>query len=247
MNERGLSPRNVAVLGSGTVGKVLARAFAQRGHDVMIGSRDPANSDLVEWLGGEGAGVKSGTFADAAAHGEVVVLSVYGVAVESAIELAGPHNLAGKVVIDTTNPLDFSEGFPPKLAWGHTDSGGEHVQRAAPDARVVKALNIVGNAYMVDPRFQGGRPTMFIAGDDAGAKSVVAGVLFDFGWPEPVDCGGIETARLLEPLSILWVKILQSRGGAADHAFNLLVGAAGAEESTEQAFMRPAAPAVDPT
>lgn len=224
MAEQRLSARTVGVLGSGEVGRTLARGFADRGHDVMIGSRDPAQGELVEWLEGEGRGVRAGTFAETAEHGELLVLAVLGVAVEDAIAQAGPERFAGKVVIDTTNPLDFSEGFPPKLAWGHTDSGGEHAQRAIPDGRVVKAFNIIGNASFVEPRFRDGRPTMFIAGDDDGAKEVVADVLADFGWPPPVDVGGIEASRLLEPLCILWVAI-GGRRGAFDHGFSLLVGA----------------------
>ena len=216
-NDRRLPPTRVGVLGSGDVAKRLARGFADRGHDVTIGSRDPAK--LTDWLRGEGSGIAGGTYADAAAHGDLLVLAVQGTAVESAIEQAGVESFSGKVLIDVTNPLDFSQGFPPRLAWGHTDSGGEHVQRAAPEARVVKAFNIVGNAHFVDPRFETGEPTMFIAGDDPDAKAVVADVLHDFGWPPAVDCGGIDASRLLEPLCILWVQLFDP---SRKHAFALL-------------------------
>jgi predicted dinucleotide-binding enzyme len=223
MNDSGETRERVGVLGSGDVGRTLARGFADRGYEVTIGSRDPANEDLALWLEGDGAGVRSATFAEAAQHGELVVLAVLGVAVEAAIEQAGGDNFSGKVVIDATNPLDFSQGFPPTLAWAHTDSGGEHVQRAIPDAKVVKAFNTIGNAYFVEPEFADGKPTMFIAGDDEEAKAVVGRVLAEFGWPPAVDVGGIEGSRLLEALCILWVT-LGGRRGAWDHGFKLLVG-----------------------
>ena len=121
------------------------------------------------------------------------------------------------------NPLDFSDGFPPKLAISGEDSLGEHVQRALPDAKVVKAFNIIGNPYFVEPSFPEGQPTMLIAGDDNDAKRTVADVLADFGWPEPFDLGGIECARELEAICIAWVKIGGARG-AWDHSFKVLVG-----------------------
>jgi predicted dinucleotide-binding enzyme len=223
MAEQGSVPTRVGVLGSGVVGRVLARGFAERGHDVMIGSREPAGDDLKAWLAGEGAGIRAGTFADVAEHGELLVLAVMGVAVDSAIEQAGAERFTGKVVIDTTNPLDFSQGFPPSLAWSGADSGGEHVQRAIPGAKVVKAFNTIGNAYFVEPRFSEGEPTMFIAGDDEAAKATVGEVLGSFGWPPAVDVGGIEGSRLLESLCILWV-VVGGRRGAFDHGFKLLAG-----------------------
>ena len=107
-------------------------------------------------------------------------------------EAAGPERFSGKVVIDATNPLDFSQGFPPSLGWANTDSGGEHVQRAIPDAKVVKAFNTIGNAYFVEPHFTEGAPTMLVAGDDEEAKILIGKAIVDFGWPAPVDVGGIE-------------------------------------------------------
>jgi len=213
----------VGVLGSGQVGQRLAAGFRGRGHEVMIGSRDPAKPELVRWLSGEGAGIEAGTFAAAAAHGELVVLAVLGNAAEQAIAEAGPENFSGKVVIDAMNPLDFSGGFPPKLSIAGQDSLGERVQRALPDARVVKAFNTIGSAYFVDPNFTEGDPTMLIAGDDEDAKRAVADVLADFGWSQTVDIGGIEGSRELEAICIAWVKIGGARG-AWDHGFKLLVG-----------------------
>jgi 8-hydroxy-5-deazaflavin:NADPH oxidoreductase len=213
----------VGVLGSGEVGRRLAGAFRSRGHDVMIGSRDPAKPELREWLSGDGAGVEAGTFAQAAEHGELLVLAVLGNAAEEAIADAGRDNFSSKVVIDAMNPLDFSGGFPPKLSITGEDSLGERVQRALPDARVVKAFNTIGNPYFLDPKFSEGEPTMLIAGNDEGAKRTVGDVLADFGWSNTVDIGGIEGSRELEAICIVWVKIGGARG-AWDHGFKLLVG-----------------------
>jgi predicted dinucleotide-binding enzyme len=215
--------RPVGVLGTGEVGRRLAAGFASRGHAVVIGSRDPAKGELLEWLSGEGAGIEAGTFAQAAEHGDLLVLAVLGEAAGKAIEEAGADRFAGKVVIDAMNPLDFSAGFPPRLSISGEDSLGERVQRNLPDAKVVKAFNTIGNPYFVDPRFSEGQPTMLIAGNDPDAKAVVAEVLSEFGWPGPVDIGGIEGSRELEAICIAWVKIGGQRG-AWDHGFKLLVG-----------------------
>ncbi|TMM18485.1 MAG: DNA-binding protein [Actinobacteria bacterium] len=218
-----LSRRRVGVLGSGEVGRRLAAGFAGRGHHVLIGSRDPGKPELREWLSGEGAGVEAGTFAEAAEHGELLVLAVLGNAAEEAIAEAGAKGFSGKVVIDAMNPLDFSGGFPPKLSITGEDSLGERVQRALPDAKVVKAFNTIGNPYFVDPSFSESQPTMLIAGDDEDAKRTVGDALADFGWPDPVDIGGIEGSRELEAICIAWVKIGGARG-SWDHGFKLLVG-----------------------
>jgi predicted dinucleotide-binding enzyme len=194
-----------------------------RDHAVVIGSRDPGKPELREWQSGEGTGVKTGTFAEAAAHGELLVLAVLGNAAEAVISDAGSENFSGKVVIDTMNPLDFSGGFPPKLSITGEDSLGEWVQRALPDAKVVKAFNTIGNPYFVDPSFSEGNPTMLIAGDDEGAERTVRDVLTDFGWSDTVDIGGIEASRELEAICVAWIKIGGARG-AWDHGFKLLVG-----------------------
>lgn len=219
----GSVPNTVGVLGSGVVGQRLAWGFASRGHNVMIGSRDPNKDELREWLAGEGAGVQAGTFNETAAHGELLVLALLGTATEEVLAGIGQRPFDGKVVIDATNPLDFSAGFPPKLGITGEDSLGERVQRALPGARVVKAFNIIGNTYFVDPSFSGGAPTMLIAGNDADAKQTVAQVLADFGWPEPIDLGGIESSRELEAMCIAWVKIGAARD-AWDHGFAVLAG-----------------------
>jgi 8-hydroxy-5-deazaflavin:NADPH oxidoreductase len=223
MAEGRFAPRRIGVLGTGEVGRRLAAGFSSCGHEVMIGSRDPGKPELREWVAGDGARIRAGTFAETAAYGELLVLAVLGDAAEEVIDTAGRDGFAGKVVIDAMNPLDFSGGFPPKLSITGEDSLGERVQRALADAKVVKAFNIIGNPYFVDPSFSEGKPTMLIAGDDKAAKSTVADILADFGWPDPVDIGGIEGARELEAICIAWVKIGGARG-AWDHGFKLLVG-----------------------
>jgi predicted dinucleotide-binding enzyme len=218
-----LAQVRVGVLGRGEVGRRLAAGFRGCGHEVMIGSRDPGKPELSEWLSGDGAGVSAGSFEQTAAHGELLVLAVLGNAAEETITTAGPQNFSGKVVIDAMNPLDFSQGFPPRLSISGEDSLGERVQRALPEAKVVKAFNTIGNPYFVNPRFSHGAPTMLIAGDDDGAKQTVREVLIDFGWTDVVDIGGIQGARELEAICIAWVKIGGARG-SWDHGFSLLVG-----------------------
>jgi len=213
---------DVGVLGRGEVGRRLASAFRDHGDRVMVGSRDPANDELQSWLAGDGAGVQAGTMAQAADFGDLLVLAVLGNAAEDAIAEVGPDKFSGKVVIDAMNPLDFSQG-PPRLSITGYDSLGERVQRALPDAKVVKAFNIIGNPYFANPEFSEGKATMLIAGDDDEAKRTVAGVLERFGWPPPVDVGGIEASRELEAVCILWVRIGVKRG-AWDHGFKLLIG-----------------------
>jgi predicted dinucleotide-binding enzyme len=210
----------IGVLGTGDVGRVLASGLIGLGHEVKIGSREPDSDKLEEWKAKNDARASTGTFADAAKFGELAVLATLWSGTESALKLAGPDNLKGKTVIDATNPLVFAENAPPSLALGWKDSGGEQVQRWLPEAHVVKAFNIVGNPHMVNPDFPCGPPTMFIAGNDARSKETVTGILRDFGW-EVVDIGGIEGARLLEPLCILWVNYA-IRNGSRDHAFKLL-------------------------
>jgi predicted dinucleotide-binding enzyme len=216
-----LEPTRVGVIGSGVVGRALARGFASRGHEVRIGSRDPSKPELAEWLAGEdGHGVSAATFDDVAAFGELLVLATDWSGTESAIDLAGRPSFGAKVVIDVTNPLQYREGGPPVLALGHTDSGGEQVQRWLPNARVVKAFNIVGNGLMVDPQLPGGPPDMFIAGEDEDAKGAVTALCEDFGWVVH-DLGGIEGARLLEPLALVWITV-GFREQAWAQAFKLL-------------------------
>jgi 8-hydroxy-5-deazaflavin:NADPH oxidoreductase len=203
----------VGILGTGAVAQALAKGFLGTGHDVKIGTRDPA-SDKAKALGAV-------TFGDAARFGELAVLATLWAGTENVVRLAGPDALAGKVVIDTTNPLDFSHGPPPRLAVGYDDSAGEQVQRWLPRARVVKAFNIVGNASMVNPQFPGGPPDMFICGNDAAAKQTVAEICTAFGWPGALDLGGIEMARYLELLAMVWIAYGFTTN-TWNHAFKLL-------------------------
>lgn len=213
----------IGVLGTGDVGRALAAGFCARGHEVMIGTRDPAVAKITDWLAADGRGVRAGTFADAAAFGETLVLAIGWAHVETVIRTVGPERFDGKVVIDATNPLRFAtEGQPPVLAIGHTDSAGECVQRWLPGARVVKAFNMVGNRHMVDPDFPDGEPDMFICGNDEGAKHAAAGLIEALGWPPPIDLGGIVNARYLEPLAMVWITHFFNQGFNGNHAFKLL-------------------------
>lgn len=210
----------IGILGTGDVGQALGIGFAKLGHEVKMGSRDPHQEKVKTWVNKVGPTASAGTFAEAAAYGELAVLCTIWTGAENAIRLAGPDNLAGKVVIDTTNPLDFSSGIPPKLAVGHTDSAGEHIQRWLPNSRVVKAFNIVGSAHMFKPEFPGGPPDMFICGNDDQAKETVTELLKAFGW-SVIDIGGIECARYLEPLAMVWIRHF-FRINSVNHAFKLL-------------------------
>ncbi len=209
----------VGVLGTGDVGQVLGDAFATLGHEVRMGSRTPDNQKARAWVARVGHRASAGTFAEAAAFGELIVLATLWEGTEHALQLAGPESFAGKVVIDATNPLDFSAGMP-RLAVGHTDSGGERIQGWIPGARVVKAYNTIGNAHMFHPDFPGGPPDMFICGNDDAAKETVRGINSEFGF-ETVDIGGIEAARYLEPLAMVWIAYA-IRTGTWNHAFKLL-------------------------
>jgi len=210
----------IGILGTGDVGRTLAVGLAAEGHPVKVGTREPSAAKAAAVAEKLGAGIGVVSFAEAAAFAEVAVLATLWSGTESALQLAGAAALAGKVVVDATNPLVFAPGAAPRLALGHDDSGGEQVQRWLPGARVVKAFNTVGHASMVHPSFAGGPPDMFICGDDPDAKRTVTELLRQLGWPA-VDVGGIEGARLLEPMCILWVAY-GVRTGTWTHAFKLL-------------------------
>lgn len=192
----------IGVLGSGDVAKVLGSGFLKHGHEVMVGTRTP--SKLVEWAKLNPQG-RTGSFDGAAAFGEVVVLAVKGTAASDALRAAGAAHLAGKTVIDATNPIADAPPSNGVLQF-FTDlnqSQMERLQREFPSAHFVKAFNSVGSPCMVNPHFKGGMPTMFICGNDDAAKQSVAGILNQFGW-ETVDMGHAEAARAIEPLCMLW-------------------------------------------
>jgi predicted dinucleotide-binding enzyme len=211
----------IAMLGTGVVGEALGTGLVGLGHEVMMGSRDASNEKARAWANKTGSKASVGTFAEAARFGELAVLATLWSGTENALRLAGPENLRGKVVIDATNPLDFSQG-KPRLAVGFDDSGGEQVQRWLPGARVVKAFNTIGSHLMVHPKMPGGPPSMFVAGDDAETKRVVSDLCTALGL-EPVDSGGIEASRYLEPMCMLWVEYGMRTNGW-NHAFRLLKG-----------------------
>jgi len=213
----------IGILGSGEVGRALGSGFAVRGHDVKIGSRSPRSAELVAWSEKAGSKASTGTFAEAAKHGEVLLLAVQGTAAEDVIKLASPENFGTKVLIDVTNPLDHSGGPAPGLFVGSKDSLGERIQRLLPNTKVVKCFNTVSNTQMVDPKYAGGAPEMLIAGNDAAAKEKVVGILKEFGWPGALDVGGIEGARWLEAIVPLWV-LVGMQIGRWDHAFKVVHG-----------------------
>ena len=202
----------VGILGSGVVGQTLGTGFAQHGHVVKIGTNTPGKPELAQWKAATKGIVSTGTFAEAAEHGEILVLSCLGSASEEVINLAGTSHFDGKVLIDTTNPLDFSKGMPPGMFLGVTDSLGERHQAKLPHARVVKCFNIVPAPVMIHPVIHGANPTMLIAGNDDRAKGDVDRILREFGWPGSIDIGGIEGSRWLEALVPLWVRVAAKLG-----------------------------------
>ena len=210
----------IGILGSGDVGQSLGEGFAGKGHDVKIGSRTPDKAELKEWIKKTKGKVSTGTFAEAARHGELLLLCTLGQAAEAVVHTAGEGNFEGKVLIDVTNPLDFSKGMPPGLFLGTTDSLGERIQKKLPKAKVVKCFNIVNHRTMINPKMKEGLPDMIICGDDDAAKRKVAGLLKDFGWGEPIDVGGIESARWTEALVPLWVRVASKFGWSV--AFRVL-------------------------
>ena len=211
----------VGILGSGVVGQTLGTGFASHGHDVKLGSKTPDKPELAKWMQGTSGKVSTGTFAETAAHGEVLVLCCLGLASEQVIDLAGPDHFDGKLLIDATNPLDFSRGMPPGLFVGGSDSLGERHQRKLPRARVVKCFNTVPNTVMIHPVIGGAIPDMMIAGNDPAAKAQVGNILREFGWTGAIDIGGIEESRWLEALVPLWVRVAVKLGNF-NSAFKLL-------------------------
>ncbi|HEV2229410.1 MAG TPA: NADPH-dependent F420 reductase [Steroidobacteraceae bacterium] len=211
--------KTVAILGNGVVGTALAKGFAELGYQVIFGTRDMHGEKTRAALEAV-PGSRAATFAEAASAGSIAVLAVPWSGLEAAIFTAGPDNLAGKLVIDPSNPLDFS-GEVPTLDISSSDSAGELVQRLLPRSQVVKAFNIVTATHMVHPRLPDGTPDMLIAGNDAEAKARVAELLRGFGWRTPIDVGPISASRLLEALAMLWVTY-GFRNDHWTHAFSLL-------------------------
>jgi predicted dinucleotide-binding enzyme len=195
--------KKIAVLGSGAVGDTLSGGFLKHGYEVMRGSREPTK--LAAWKSKAGGKASTGTFAEAARFGQTIVLAVKGTAALAVLDLCGADALAGKTVIDTTNPIAEKPPVKGVLEYFTSleDSLMERLQRHVPAAHFVKAFSSVGNKVMVNPKFPGGPPTMFICGNDAGAKAEVKVILDQFGW-EIEDLGAAEAARAIEPICILW-------------------------------------------
>lgn len=212
---------NIGILGSGVVAKALGSGFLRHGHRVTIGTRDPSKLDA--WAA-EHPDAAIGSFAEAANFGEAIVLAVKGDAAATVLDLAGAANLSGKTVMDATNPIAPA---PPDSGVLHyftslEESLMERLQAAHPDVRFVKVFNSVGSHRMVNPHYASGIPTMFICGNDASAKQLVSEILDQFGW-ETLDMGGVEGARAIEPLCILWC-IPGFLRGEWTHAFKVLHG-----------------------
>lgn len=205
----------IGVLGTGMVGQAIAGRLVELGHDVVMGAREATNPKAAEWAA-QHPGGRAGTFADAAGHGELVVNATSGANSLAALAAAGgAETLGGTVLMDVANPLDHSRA-PIGLTVADTDSLGEQIQRAYPQARVVKALNTVNADVMVHPERVPGEHTAFLAGDDPDAKRVIRGLLVEFGWHESgiLDLGGIESARGMEMYLRLWLSMMAALGTA---------------------------------
>ncbi|GIH04668.1 oxidoreductase [Rhizocola hellebori] len=204
----------IGVLGTGAAGRALAARFAEVGHDVALGTRevDATRAKEEAWYDGHPE-VRLATQAEAAAHGEIVVNVCSGAGTLAALANAGASNLAGKVLVDVSNPLDFSQGFPPTLFVKDTDSLAERVQREFPETRVVKALNMVANEVMTHPLdLAGGDHTLLISGNDEQAKSVASGLLRELGWADIFDLGDLSNARGQEMWMALWTRLYRKIG-----------------------------------
>jgi predicted dinucleotide-binding enzyme len=204
----------IGVLGTGDVGRTIATKLVALGHETTLGSRTADNEAATAWARDAGELGGQGTFADAAAGAELLFNCTAGAGSVDALGAAAASGIDGKVVVDVSNPLDFSAGLPPSLFVSNTDSLGEQLQRAFPQARVVKALNTMNRDVMVDPDRLGASHNVFVCGDDAGAKAQVAELLQSFGWPEAsiVDLGGISSARGTEGYLPLWLRLWGALG-----------------------------------
>jgi 8-hydroxy-5-deazaflavin:NADPH oxidoreductase len=204
----------IGILGTGTVGCALGTKLAHVGHEVKLGSRDANNPKAAAWAA-HAPLASHGTFADAAAHGAIVINATNGLATMDALAAAGADHLAGKLLLDASNPIDFSGGDPlPVLRPGNGDSLAELIQRTYPRTNVVKALNTVNADLMVNPAAVAGDHVLFMAGDDARAKELTLGLLGELGWPADrvIDLGGVVAARGLEAYVLLWVALMRARG-----------------------------------
>jgi predicted dinucleotide-binding enzyme len=201
---------NIAMLGTGMVGESIGTKLVQLNHNVKMGSRIAINEKAAAWVKKNGSRASQGTFADAAAFGEMVFNCTHGAASLEALKLAGANNLKNKILVDIANALDFSKGMPPSLTVCNTDSLGEQIQRAFPETKVVKTLNTMNCNLMVNPKLvANGDHDIFISGNDTGAKSKVTEILRDwFRWQSVIDLGDISTARATEMLLPIWIVLM---------------------------------------
>lgn len=205
-----------AVLGTGMVGMTLASRLVQLGHVVDMGAREPGNEKAAAWAAANGEAAGSGSFAEVARRADRILLATAGGAVEAVAAAIAGNVSAGKLIVDITNPLDFSRGMPPSLLpeLSGTTSAAETLQAALPDARVVKALNTMNHLLMVDPARVPGAHDVFLCGNDADAKAQVTALLREFGWTAPVDLGALSAARGLEGLMPFWLSLWAATGSA---------------------------------
>lgn len=210
----------IGILGSGMVGQQLGLGFLRLGHDVKIGTRD--SSKLADWLKETGNKASVGSFEEVAMFGEIIVLCTFWAGTENAINMAGKENFSRKILIDVTNPLDFSQGTPPKFVATLGNSAGEQVQRWLPDSKVVKAFNNINAYVMINPKREEGDPDLFIAGNDEEAKKQVTKFAEQLGWKRIIDMGDISNAYWLETLTQLWI-VYAFKFGTWSQAFKLLM------------------------
>lgn len=204
--------KNIAILGTGMVGDALGTKLVSLGHKVMMGSRTATNEKAVAWTLRNGELASNGTFADAAAFGDIIFNCTTGHASLEALQLAGRENLQGKILVDVANPLDFSKGMPPSLTVCNTDSLGEVIQRQFSDVKVVKALNTMNCQLMTNPGLLKDPGNVFICGNDSGAKAEVNSLLRSFGWEKIIDLGDISAARGTEQMLPIWVRLMGKLG-----------------------------------
>lgn len=204
---------NIAVFGTGMVGATIGSKLINLGHSVMMGSRTSTNEKAVTWAAANGTKATTGTFADAAGFGTIIFNCTNGFGAVEAMKLASEENINGKVVIDISNPLDFSKGMPPSLFVCNTDSLAEQLQREFPDVKFVKSLNTVNCNVMVNPSLVPGDHDMFLCGNDADAKATVRDILSNwFGWKNIVDLGDISGARAMEMYLPMWLRLWGALG-----------------------------------
>jgi 8-hydroxy-5-deazaflavin:NADPH oxidoreductase len=222
----------VAIIGSGIVGQTLGKKLVELGHDVVLGTRDPNKLDeakgwagsLSDWLTAVGNKATVATFAAAVAQGEIIINATHGMASLAALQTAGAENLQGKILIDVANELDFSQGMPPKSLAADTTSLGEKIQAAFPNTKVVKTLNTMNCAVMVNPQqLADGNHTVFVSGNDADAKAKVTELLQSFGWTDIFDLGDITSARGTEMMMPIWLRAFGKLGNVP-YNFKIVVG-----------------------